>query len=69
MSNRLSLLTFTGDPVEFQVETIVGIYPNVEGSIIAVEVGDDLAEHEVAESAHEVSRRWGEARGFAQATA
>lgn len=69
MSNRLSLLTFAGDPVEFQAETIFGIYPNAAGSIIAVEVGDDLAEHEVAESAHEVSRRWVEARGSAEATA
>lgn len=69
MPNRLTLLTFTGDPLEFMADSIVGIYPRESGSIVAIEQGDDLAEHEVLESALEVSRRWVEARGFAQAVA
>lgn len=62
MSKRLTLQTAAGSSIEICPETLFGIYPHSLGSVIAVLTGDDLAEHEVQESACEVSKRWFETR-------
>jgi hypothetical protein len=67
MSNSVTLLTASGGSLELGAESIVGIYPTANGSIVAVEAGEDFVEHEVIETAHEVSRRWVSARGLAVA--
>lgn len=68
MSNSVTLCTTSGGSLELGAESIVGIYPSSIGSIVAVEAGDDLIEHEVVEDAHEISRRWINARGLATAS-
>ena len=68
MSNSVTLLTTSGGSLELGSESIVGIYPNSIGAIVAVESGDDFVEHEVIEDAHEVSRRWISARGLPAAS-
>jgi hypothetical protein len=65
ISNSVTLLSASGSSIELGAESIVGIYPAVVGAIVAVEAGDDLIEHEVLETANEVSRRWVDARGLA----
>lgn len=65
MSDSVTLLTASGGSLELGAESIVGIYPSTAGSIVSVEAGDDLIEHQVLETAHEVSRLWIHARGLA----
>jgi hypothetical protein len=67
MCSSVTLLSANGGSLELGAESIVGIYPASLGAIVAVESGEDLVEHLVVEDAHEVSRRWIDARGLATA--
>ena len=67
MCSSVTLLSANGSSLELGAESIVGIYPASIGAIVAVEAGEDLVEHQVVEDAHEVSRRWIDARGLASA--
>lgn len=67
MPENLTLITLSGGELELGSDSIVGIYPTSTGSIVAVESGDDFVEHEVLENAHELSRRWFNARSLAAA--
>jgi hypothetical protein len=67
MANGLTLITASGGAMVLESESIVGIYPTSVGSIVVIEAGDDLVEHEVLETAHEISRRWIDARSLASA--